>query len=122
VHDSRVVNLGDSFDAPQSHAIEIHFDAQLLDIVGVSPRAVGFEELPTAVLALVALSASSMSVFSRLSGVTLRTFHSSIVPIEHYFFSNAPLGQTSVSPAASLSHESAAKCFCAATSENSHKR
>jgi transposase len=74
------MNLGDSFDSPQSHAIEIHFDAQLLDILRVSPRAVGFEELTTALLALVALSVSTMSVFSCLRGVTLRTFHLSIVP------------------------------------------
>ena len=80
MHNSGVMNLGDSFDATQSHAIEIHFDTQLLDIIRVSPRTVGFEELPTAMLALVALSASSMSVFSGLSRVTLRTFHIPIMP------------------------------------------
>jgi hypothetical protein len=57
-----------------------HFDTQLLDIIGVSPRAVGFEELTTALLALVALSASTVPVFRRLSRVTLRTLHPSIVP------------------------------------------
>jgi hypothetical protein len=80
VHDRRVVDLGDSFDAPQSHAIEIHFETQLLDVIGVSPRAVRLEKLATTLLALIALSASTVPVFSRVSGVTLRTFHPSIMP------------------------------------------
>lgn len=33
VHDAGVVNLGDSFDTAQSHAIEIHLDAQLLNFI-----------------------------------------------------------------------------------------
>ncbi len=41
---------------------------------------VGFEKLATALFALVALSASTMPVLSGLSGIALRTFHSSIVP------------------------------------------
>lgn len=66
--------------AAQTHAVQIHFDAQLLDIVRVAPRTVGFEELATTLLALVALPASTMPVFSGLSCVTLRAFHASIVP------------------------------------------
>ena len=78
VHDSGVVNLSHPFNAAQSHTVEIHFDARLLDIVRVSPSTVGFEELTTALLALVVLSATTMSVFSGLGRVTLRTFHGSI--------------------------------------------
>ena len=55
-HDRSVMNLGDSFYAPQSHTIEIHFDAQLLNLPRITPRTVGFQKLPTALLALVALS------------------------------------------------------------------
>ena len=67
MHDSGMVNLGDSFDATQSHTVEIHFEAQLLDILSGAPRAVGFEELTTTLLTFVALPASAMPVFSCLS-------------------------------------------------------
>lgn len=79
MHDSGVVDLGDTF-APAPHAVQRHFDAQLLDIVPLAPSTVGFEALATTLLALVALPDSTMPVFSGLSCVTLRTFHISIVP------------------------------------------
>lgn len=79
MHDSGVVDLSDTFDAAQTHAVQVHFDAQLLDIVRVAPRTVRFEELATTLLALVALPTSAMPVFRGLSYVTLRTFHLSIV-------------------------------------------
>ncbi len=50
VHDRGVVNLGDSFDPPQSHAIEIHLDTQLLDMIRVSPRTVESEKLTITLL------------------------------------------------------------------------
>src|SRR4028118_337485 len=92
VHHSSVVNFRDPFDATQSHTIKIHFDTQLLDVIGVSPRAVKFEELTTALLALVALSASTMPVLSGLSRITLRTFHPSIMPDGALHFQQRPLG------------------------------
>ncbi len=67
MHESCVVNVCDSFNSAQSHTFEIHFDAQFFNIDRVAPRAVGFKELATTLLALVALSASTMPVFSSLS-------------------------------------------------------
>jgi len=51
VHHGGVMNVRDSFNAAQSHAIQVHLDAQLSHIVRVAPRSVGFEKLTTAVLA-----------------------------------------------------------------------
>jgi len=43
VHHGGVMNVRDSFNAAQSHAIQVHLDAQLSHIVRVAPRSVGFE-------------------------------------------------------------------------------
>jgi hypothetical protein len=40
MQDGCVVNIRDSFNASKSHAIEVHFQAQLFDIVGILPGAV----------------------------------------------------------------------------------
>jgi hypothetical protein len=77
-HDG-VVDFANSFDPWQPHAIEIHLDAQLLDFIAVAPRVIRFEEVTTALLAFIAMSAATMPVFSSLSGVTLRTFQFSIM-------------------------------------------
>lgn len=74
-----MVDLADPFDAAQPYTIEIHLNTELLDIIRVSPPTVGFEELATALLALVALPASTVPVFRGLNGLTLRTFHESIL-------------------------------------------
>jgi hypothetical protein len=67
VDDSSVVDPGDSLNAPQSHTIEVHFQAQLLNIVRIFPIAIAFEELATAVLAFVALSLSTMTILIYLA-------------------------------------------------------
>jgi len=64
-----------AFNPTQSHAIQVHFDAQLFDIVTVSPGAVVFQELTTALLALVTLPAFTLPVLNRLIGVAIGTFH-----------------------------------------------
>lgn len=45
---------------------EVHFETQLLDIVGILLGAVMFEELTTTVLAFVALPALTMTVLVQL--------------------------------------------------------
>jgi hypothetical protein len=90
MHDRGVVNLSDSFDPTSSPAIELHFEAQLLDLIRVSPRTVRFQQLTPALLAFVALPASSMTVFSRLCGVALRAFHPSILTISALLFQQCP--------------------------------
>ena len=61
-----MVDLSDSFYATQSHAVEIHFNAQLLDIIRVLPGAIRLQKLAIALLTLVTLSTLTMSVLERL--------------------------------------------------------
>jgi len=83
-----VVDVRYSFNPTQSHAIQVHFDAQLLDIIRVLPGAVKLKKLATALLTLVALSALAMSVLNCLARVAIEAFHTSILAKHHYLFRN----------------------------------
>lgn len=53
----RVVNLGDSFDGSEAHAIDVHLQAQLSYVVAVAPMRLGIGDelastIPTAVVLL----------------------------------------------------------------------
>jgi len=82
------MNVRDSFNAAQSHAIQVHLDAQLSHIVRVAPRSVGFEKLTTAVLAYE-LSLFTTTVLDCFGGVAVWTLHISIPTLILTFFSNA---------------------------------
>lgn len=55
------------FNTSPPDLIEVHFQAQLLDIVAILPSTVAVEELATRVLALVALPTSAMTILISLS-------------------------------------------------------
>jgi hypothetical protein len=74
-----MVDVRYPFNTSQSHAIQVHFDAQLLDIIRVLPGAVKLKKLATAMLALIALSAFTLPVLNCLIGVAIGTFHLSIL-------------------------------------------
>jgi len=84
-----VVDVRYSFNPTQSHAIQVHFDAPLLDIIRVLPGAVKLKKLATALLTLVALSALAMPVLDCLARVAIQAFHTSILAKYHYLFRNA---------------------------------
>lgn len=104
MYNSGVVNVCDLLNAAQSHAVEIHFDAQLLDrspsnancgrILGINDRIACTckqdfgGNLPPKLC--VALSPPTMTVVGSLSRVALRTFHHPLLHYQHYNFSNAP--------------------------------
>jgi hypothetical protein len=69
------MNLTDALNGSKSHTIEVHFEAELLDVVGVLPGAIMLEKLTTTVLTFVALPPFAITVLSSGCSVTVRTVH-----------------------------------------------
>lgn len=78
-----VVDTSAALDGSKAHTIDIQGQAVPFDLSGVAFGGVGFDKLASAALAAVVLLAATVTIFSDLSGVTLRTLHPSIMQRLH---------------------------------------
>ena len=90
VHHRGVMDFGHSFNATQSHAVEIHLDTQTANIIRIAPRSIRFQKLPPTLLALVRLALITPTVFDCFWRIAVRTLHISILPSLSLLFQQRP--------------------------------